>query len=101
MVIVINSVIGGFGWVELVWLATSTVRLQVSDYSQLSDYRCPITANCPITAKCPITVNCPITLFDYSSTEWLVKNKAANALIMFEEIVMVMIKKTNSFYSLV
>ena len=72
-----------------------TVRLQVSDYSQLSDYRCPITA------KCPITVNCPITLFDYSSTEWLVKNKAANALIMFEEIVMVMIKKTNSFYSLV
>ena len=68
---------------------------------QLSDYRCPITANCPITAKCPITVNCPITLFDYSSTEWLVKNKAANALIMFEEIVMVMIKKTNSFYSLV
>ena len=95
MVIVIKSVIGGFGWVELVWLATSTVRLQVSDYSQLSDYRCPITA------KCPITVNCPITLFDYSSTEWLVKNKAANALIMFEEIVMVMIKKTNSFYSLV
>ena len=94
MVIVIKSVIGGFGWVELVWLATSTVRLQVSDYSQLSDYRCPITA------KCPITVNCPITLFDYSSTEWLVKNKAANALIMFEEIVMVMIKKTNSFYSL-
>ena len=44
MVIVINSVIGGFGWVELVWLATSTVRLQptvrlqVSDYSQMSDY---------------------------------------------------------------
>ena len=38
MVIVINSVIGGFGWVDLVWLVTSTVRLQVSDYSQLSDY---------------------------------------------------------------
>ena len=38
MVIVINSVIGGFSWVDLVWLATSTVRLKVSDYSQLSDY---------------------------------------------------------------
>ena len=38
MVIVINSVIGGFGWVDLVWLVTSTVRLQVFDYSQLSDY---------------------------------------------------------------
>ena len=38
MVLVINSVIGGFGWLDLVWLATSAVRLQVSDYSQLSDY---------------------------------------------------------------
>ena len=38
MVIVINSVIGGFGWVDLEWLATSTVRLQVSEYSQLSNY---------------------------------------------------------------
>ena len=38
MVIVINSVIGGFSWVDLVWLAASTVRLQVSNYSQLSDY---------------------------------------------------------------
>ena len=38
MVIVINSVIGGFGWVELEWLAASTIQLQVSDYSQLSDY---------------------------------------------------------------
>ena len=38
MVIVIKSVIGGFGWVELVWLATSTVRLQVSNYSQLFDH---------------------------------------------------------------
>ena len=40
MVIVIDSVIGGFSWVNLVWLAASTVRLQVSDYSQLSDYNC-------------------------------------------------------------
>ena len=38
MVIVINSVIGGFSWVDLVWLAASTVRLQVSDYRQLSNY---------------------------------------------------------------
>ena len=28
---------------------------------------------------------------DYSSTEWLVKNNAANAPITFEEILMVMI----------
>ena len=61
MVIVFNSVIGGFGWVAFVWL-TTTVLLQVSDYSQLSDY---------------------------SSTEWLMKNKAANAAITFEETVMV------------
>ena len=60
MVIVFNSVIGGFGWMDLVWLTTSTVRLQVSDYSQLSDY---------------------------SSTEWLAKNKAVNAPIIFEEII--------------
>ena len=63
-VIVINSVIGGFSWVDLVWLATSTVKLQVSDY------------------------NC---------TEWLVKNKAANAPIRIEEFVMVMIIKEIDF----
>ena len=57
MVIVINSVIGGFSWVDLVWLAASTVWLQVSDYSQLFDYNC---------------------------TEWLVKNEAADAPITFE-----------------
>ena len=38
MVIVINSVIGGLGWVDLVWLASSTVHLQMSDYSHMSDY---------------------------------------------------------------
>ena len=38
MVIVFKSVIGGFGWVVIVWLITSTVRSQVSDNSQLSDY---------------------------------------------------------------
>ena len=32
-------------------------------------------------------------LSDYNSTEWLTKNKAANAPITFEEIVMVMIKR--------
>ena len=43
--------------------------------------------------NCLITANCPITQSDYSSTEWLVKNKGANAPITFEEIVMVVIKK--------
>ena len=55
---------------------------------------CAIKANCPISLsdyRCAIKANCPITLSDYSSTEWLVKNKAANAPIAFEEIVMVMI----------
>ena len=66
IVIVINSVIGGYSLVDLVWLATSTVWLQ--DYSQLSDY---------------------------SSTEWLVKNEAANTPIMFAEILMAMIKNGN------
>ena len=56
--------IGGFGWVDLVWLTTSTVLLQVSDYGQLSDY---------------------------SYIERLVKNKAVNAPITFKEIVMNMI----------
>ena len=66
MDILINSVIGGFSWVDLAWLATSNFRLQVSDNSQLSDYNC---------------------------TEWLVKYKAADAPITFEQIVMmVMIK---------
>ena len=62
MVIVINSVIGGFSWVDLVWLAASTVRLQVSNYRQLSNYNC---------------------------TKWLVKYKAADVPITCEEIVMV------------
>ena len=41
--------------------------------------------------NCPITVNCPITLSDYSCTEWLVTNEAANAPIKFEEIIIAMI----------
>ena len=65
MVIEISSAIGGFSRVDLVWLAASTVRLQVSDYSQLSDYNC---------------------------TEWLVKSEAADAPITFGEIVIVIIK---------
>ena len=36
--LLINSVIGGFDWKDQVWLASSTVPLQVSNYSQLSDY---------------------------------------------------------------
>ena len=38
LVNVITSVIGGFDRKDQVRLAASTVRLQVSDYSQLSDY---------------------------------------------------------------
>ena len=45
----------------------------------------------------PVTANCLVTLSDYSSTEWLVKNKAANAPITFEEIVMVMINIINLY----
>ena len=68
MVIVINSVIGGFSRVtQYDWLL------------QLSYYRCLITAQCLIT------------LSDYNDTEWLVKYKAADAPITFKEIVMVMI----------
>lgn len=33
MIIVINFVIGESSWADLVWLAASTVRLQVSVYS--------------------------------------------------------------------
>ena len=62
MVILTTSVIGGFSWVHLIWLANVTVRLQVL-----------------------------ITLSYYNPTQWLVKSKAANAPIKFEEIVMVMI----------
>ena len=43
------------------------------------------------TYRCPVTVNYPITLSNYNSTERLVKNKAAAAPILFEEIVIVMI----------
>ena len=59
-------------WTEYDWLL------------QLSDHRCLITANCPIT------------LSNYSWSEWLVKNKAANAPITFEENAMVMISIISS-----
>ena len=42
--------------------------------------------------NCPITANCLITLSNYNYTEWLVKHKAADAPIAFEEIVMAMIR---------
>ena len=77
MVIVINSVIGGFSWVDLVWMPASTVRFQVSNYSKLSDYT--------------VRLHCPITLSDYNCTKWLVKYNVADAPITFWEIVMVMI----------
>ena len=51
MVIVINSVIGGFSWVDLVWLAASTVWLQVSDYSQLCDYAVQLQLHAMISKK--------------------------------------------------
>ena len=40
IVIVINSVIGGFSWVHLIWLANVIVWLQATVWlnSQLSDY---------------------------------------------------------------
>lgn len=47
--------------------------------------------------KCRITANCTITLSNYSSAEWLVKNKAANAPITFQEIVTVMIKLVTTY----
>ena len=42
--------------------------------------------------NCPITANCLITLSDYNRIQRLVKNKAVNAPIKFEEIVIVVIK---------
>ena len=62
MVIVINFVIGGFSWVDLI-----------------GRFSCPITG-----AWLQATD-------DYNCIEWLVKYKAADAPITFEEIVMVMI----------
>ena len=38
MVIVINSVIQGLSWVDLVWLAALAVWLQMSSDSLLSNY---------------------------------------------------------------
>ena len=37
MVIVTTSVIGGFNWMHLTWLANVTVPLQVSDYNLHND----------------------------------------------------------------
>ena len=62
MVIVINFVIGGFSWVDLIGRFSRPITgawLQPTD--------------------------------DYNCIEWLVKYKAADAPITFEEIVMVMI----------
>ena len=64
MVIVINTVIGVFSWL---------------DYIDWFDYRRLITATCPVTPS------------NYNCTEWSVKNKTANAPITFDEIVTVII----------
>ena len=59
MVVVISSVNSGFSWVDLVWLAASSDRLQLT-----------------------VQLHC----------EWLEKNKAANAPIIFKKIVTVIIR---------
>ena len=51
MVIVINAVIGGFSWVDLLWLAASTNQLQVSNYSQPSNYTVKLQLNRMISEK--------------------------------------------------
>ena len=51
MVIAINSVIGGVSWEHLIWLADVTVRLQVSDCSQLSDSTVQLQPSTIITEK--------------------------------------------------
>ena len=74
MVIVINSATDGFSWKDKVSLAALWVRLQVSDCNQLSDYNC---------------------------IEWWMKNKAVNAPITFEEIVMIKIKPQKGPWALI
>ena len=68
MVIVINYVIGGFSWVHLIWLADVHVTFQ---------FHRPIST-------------------PHNNNYILVKNKAVNAPIKFEKIVMVMTKKKNN-----
>ena len=62
---------GGFSWVGLVWLAASTIQVQVSDYGQLYNY-----------------------------TVWLQLYRVImHALNTFEQIVMVMIKNKINYYT--
>ena len=49
-------------------------------------------ANVTVLLQVSDTANCPITLSDYNPTQSLVKDRAVNATIKFEEIVMDMIK---------
>ena len=69
MVNVINSVIGGFSSLNVVELAALTLRLQLSDYSQLSYYTMQLQLHRTVNEK----------------------NRAGDAPITFEEIGMVMI----------
>ena len=63
--------IGGFSWVGLVWLAASTIQVQVSDYGQLYNY-----------------------------TVWLQLYRVImHALNTCEQIVMVMIKNKINYYT--
>ena len=52
MFIEINSVIGGFTQMNLIWLVALTIPLQVSDYSQLSDDTVWLQLHRIISEKC-------------------------------------------------
>ena len=77
MVIVINSVIGGFSWMKYDW---------VSYYSQLSDLTLSDLTLSDLTLS-------DLTLSDYNCIEWLLKYRADDAPIICEEIVMVMTRE--------
>ena len=51
IVIVMDSLIDEFNWVDLVWLATSTVWLQVSACGQLCDYTVRLQMHRTISEK--------------------------------------------------
>ena len=63
IVIEMNVVTGGFNEEELKWLAHVTVRLQVSDYSQLSDYN--FTDYSQTMWSVPLTIALMSWLFEY------------------------------------
>ena len=52
------------------------------------------SCSCPIKGVPAITANCPITLSDYNFADQLTQNRAVFAPITFEEIVIVVIKRS-------